>query len=611
MRCSISKPRRDRRGIIAVFTAVLLLVILGMIAFAVDVGYMGMVRTQLQSAADSSALAAAADSNDVKGNTGIIQVAQAFAQYHDIGGRKIQLNTGDVQFGTWDTTSRTFTALGNGQTGTAIKVTVKADATHGGNAGLFFGRVFGMNSTAEQASAVAMANPRDIVFVVDLSGSMNDDTDPSDTASINAKYPGVGTTMMQNFYTDFGWGTYPGTSQAIGQPLTTGLSVSFSGFYSDVSKTSTSPLMHKNQPLKFKIGSTSYTYTVPNAYLCYYKNEVAGKSADTTATATVKAYSWVIDEQLGGKSGQAAVPGLMKAAKPALDSTIAQNYNYWQQYASSNSSNLGYLSYVTAFETKGRDVKPFSNSTLYSPLSTNSPDCPYHSESTDGGTFNFPPREMPTHCARRSIISALEVIKERNQSISNSNQQDHVAIVTFDLKTNVVTVHSLDNNYDGAMSDCCKFQACSDSASCTATETGLMQAITILNTQGRTNTNKVVVLMTDGKPNLYSSAPGTITTYENTHSNTNFYGDSGDNPQDAAMMQVSIMQSTSWMFFPIEIGLQGDAAFMNRIYSIGKGDTTKTETSPYAATGDPTTYETELKNIFQQIVTMTKVRLVQ
>ena len=40
-----------------------------------------------------------------------------------------------------------------------------------------------------------------------------------------------------------------------------------------------------------------------------------------------------------------------------------------------------------------------------------------------------------------------------------------------------------------------------------------MQAITLLNTRGRTNTNKVVVLMTDGKPNLYSSSNTTISSY--------------------------------------------------------------------------------------------------
>ena len=98
-------------------------------------------------------------------------------------------------------------------------MTVYADTAHGGNASLFFGNVLGAHSYSGQASAVAIANPRDIVFVVDFSGSMNDDTDPKNTASINGSYPGVGTSMMQNFFNDFGFGTYPGTSQAIGAPL--------------------------------------------------------------------------------------------------------------------------------------------------------------------------------------------------------------------------------------------------------------------------------------------------------------------------------------------------------------------------------------------------------
>ena len=34
------------------------------------------------------------------------------------------------------------------------------------------------DSFASKASAVAMANPRDICFVLELSGSMNDDTEP-------------------------------------------------------------------------------------------------------------------------------------------------------------------------------------------------------------------------------------------------------------------------------------------------------------------------------------------------------------------------------------------------------------------------------------------------
>ena len=138
-----------------------------------------------------------------------------------------------------------------------------------------------------------------------------------------------------------------------------------------------------------------------------------------------------------------------------------------------------------------------------------------------------------------------------------------------------------------------------------------MQAISLLTASGRTNANKVIVLMTDGKPNLYSSSNSTITSYESAHANSNFYGSSSDYPQDAAMMQASIMQGKNWSFFPVELGLQGDADFMSRIYSIAKGKTTETDTSPYEATGDPSNCETELKSIFEQIISTPKVRIVQ
>ena len=71
------------------------------------------------------------------------------------------------------------------------------------------------------ASAVAMGNPRDICFVIDLSGSMNNDTEPCwKTAQINSEFGGgLGDTMMQQLYTDFGFGTFPGSSQHVGQSL--------------------------------------------------------------------------------------------------------------------------------------------------------------------------------------------------------------------------------------------------------------------------------------------------------------------------------------------------------------------------------------------------------
>ena len=318
-----------------------------------------------------------------------------------------------------------------------------------------------------------------------------------------------------------------------------------------------------------------------------------------------------MDVQLRGVAGFSPLPGIMPNAKPTPNSADSNNYNYWKGYLSANSSNIGYKSYLAAIEPTGSDVKPFSGSTLYSPMSINSPDCPYHSESTDGGTFSFPPREMPTHAARRSIIAALKVVKDRNEVVTDVNQRDWVSIVTFSLTTKVAVAHSLSGNYDTAMQACTTLQATGTSSSCTASETGLMTAMNHLNSAGRPAATKVVIFLTDGKPNLYSSTTTAIANYRTAHPNSNFYGGSSYYAQDAALMQASIMRGSNWMFFPIVIGLQGDAGFMNRVYSVGIGKTTETLTSPYTATASPALYESQLRTVFEDIISKCKFKLVQ
>src|SRR4029078_8940046 len=61
----------------------------------------------------------------------------------------------------------------------------------------------------------------------------------------------------------------------------------------------------------------------------------------------------------------------------------------------SSRNKIGYTTYVQFMMDNGRDRQP--DGANYTPLSTLSPNCPYHSESTAGGTFSFPPSEQPTH----------------------------------------------------------------------------------------------------------------------------------------------------------------------------------------------------------------------
>jgi Flp pilus assembly protein TadG len=537
MKHSISKFPRRRRGAIAVLAAVFLVMLVGMIAFAVDIGYLAVVNTQLQAAADSAALAAAGSSN--LSQSGMVTVAQQFANANNAAGRAIQLSASDVQFGTWDTSTRTFTP--SATAATAVKVTTRTGSGSGGATSLFFGRIFGLSSLNQQASAVAAVNPRDIAFVIDTSGSMNDDTTPGDSSS--------STSLMQTVYNEFGFGTYPGSTAAI-------------------------------------------------------------KSGKTT--------SWIMSNTL---------PSVMPNAIPVPNTSNSNSVSYWGSYITyckNNGEQLGYQSYLQFMMYNGWDVKP--DGTNYTPLSLNSNlcACPLHSETVGGVSFSFPPDEMPTHAARSALIAALQVVQTQNQNITDPNQMDWVSVVSFDTSPKIQ--QTLTSNYSAAMTACTKLQACSDDELCTNTEAGLNTAYNLIKPQsqggqGREHTNKIVVLLTDGQPNLKLSSSTTINNYisanpanytnPSTGQTTSDWYTSGTykDDQNGALMQTSIMQGNSWYLYAVGVGLGCDYTFMDNMARMG--NTANNNGQAPRGSGDPSVYQAVLTQLFNNIVTNPKLRLVQ
>ena len=181
MKCArLHKARR--RGAVAPLVAVLMVVLLGMVAFAVDVGWMGIAQAELQNAADAAALAGAGQLMDpcvqfslpgqtVANQASILSAAQAsaktyakdFASHNRAGGvSNLVLLDSDIEFGFTDSTGKytkyTSSPWG-GATGfpNTIKVTLRLDDTAGGNGplGLFFGGVLGRGATNLTATASA------------------------------------------------------------------------------------------------------------------------------------------------------------------------------------------------------------------------------------------------------------------------------------------------------------------------------------------------------------------------------------------------------------------------------------------------------------------------
>ncbi|MFN0195590.1 MAG: TadG family pilus assembly protein, partial [Planctomycetaceae bacterium] len=235
-----------RRGAILVLAACMLIVIFAFAAFTVDTGYMTIVKTELQATADSCALAAASKLGQGAGS--VRDMARELAALNTAAGEPVVLEDSDIEVGVYDLTTKSFTP--NEASPNAVRVTARVS-----NQPTFFAPLIGKKSFSLDATAISMLNPRDIVFVVDLSGSMNDDTEPGwATSVINAQFgpqgfPNVATKLMQDVFSDFGYGSYPGITQYVGSPL--GVSPGNNSYASLIADKG--PLSLKTIPAQYRI----------------------------------------------------------------------------------------------------------------------------------------------------------------------------------------------------------------------------------------------------------------------------------------------------------------------------------------------------------------------
>lgn len=272
-------------------------------------------------------------------------------------------------------------------------------------------------------------------------------------------------------------------------------------------------------------------------------------------------------------------------------------------------NKIGYRTYVQFLLDFGRDRQVASG--LYSAVSTQHPLCPRTTDTVRGNSFDFPPATQPMHACRRAIIAALDVISDRNVDIPNSAHRDWVSVITFDSRNNgVMRRHLLDNGHDyqAAMDACVDLQATSDVGFTTTTDAGLADAAAHLTDKGRSHTDKVVVLLTDGAPNDWITPTGDVQTHlTNNPTNPNYYRNGGW-WLDAALMQTELMQGQGYRMFPVGIGLGTNYDFMDRLARLG--DTADDNGQSPRGSGNPADYEQRLIDIFETVVLRPKVHLV-
>ena len=621
MRLQYSAHHR-RSGTVIILTAFLLIVIMAMVAFAVDIGWIAWTRNQLQVAADAAAMAAAGQMSS--GQAAASAQAKAIAALNTAGGANdfVSLADSDIIYGIWDPVARTFTP--GGVTSNAVQVTARR------NLPLFFAPAFANKTTAVQATAIAVCNPRDICFVIDLSGSMNNDTEIWSTAAINSSFPGyptIGTDIMSNVFSDFGFGSYPGTTKFIGQD--------------------TIPASQLN--------TNAYNY-LANTYLLNNQNvsttyRVA--SSDSTATRKTKTYKWIVDNQLAQ---------LMPMAKPLPNSADSASLSYWTDYLdyviaggshappnqnpyqmsgaanpyadawpnltsssiSPFSNMVGYQTYVQFMMDYGWNKQAGGQ---YTQISKQSPNCPWFSDpdpNSPGYGFLFPPREQPTHSVRLAVMAAIDQIASLNTGFTET-AKDHIGVVTFDtvegsIVKNALSINSCD--YNAAKASVRDLQCVADDVYSTASENGLILARQMLdpaqNPSGaRPAAIKYVIFLTDGIPNLKQSSNTTISNYATAHPKGEWFtSGSFQYERNSVLMQTSQMQAMGWNVYAIAIGLGADRTMMDkmaRMAGTGLADPTNLsgpKISAYA-TGNPADYQNRLTSIFQNIVGSSNVKVVK
>lgn len=153
-----SSDAENRRGAIVVLAAFLLIVFCCFVSFAVDVGYLCVVRTELQRSADSAALAGIGVLVDEDGTLNLSAAGLTAQQFGGMngsaGGVVLTLIDADIKVGVYDAlTNQVVETPGEAN---AIEVTAWRRADRGTAVQLFFAPVLGIQQADVSARAIAI-----------------------------------------------------------------------------------------------------------------------------------------------------------------------------------------------------------------------------------------------------------------------------------------------------------------------------------------------------------------------------------------------------------------------------------------------------------------------
>ena len=165
----------NRRGAMLVLIAAMMILFMIFVAFAIDIAHMHLAKTELRSATDAAAKAAAQELSRNQDIRSAVRVGSELAAANLVNNSPLLLANSDFSFG------RSVENIATGRfvfttAGTPINsVQVAGKRISGSRSGavpLFFGNFLGVPFFEPESTATATYVDRDVVLVVDRSGSM-------------------------------------------------------------------------------------------------------------------------------------------------------------------------------------------------------------------------------------------------------------------------------------------------------------------------------------------------------------------------------------------------------------------------------------------------------
>lgn len=164
--------RSQRRGTITVLAAIMSVVLIGMVAFCVDIGYVLSAKEELQRTADASALAAcwefgqklSAGYGETTATTSARSTAAQYASLNHVTGNAMTIDSnsgnspdGGIVFGyisDFNNSASPFQTAGTSAFN-AVRIRLDKDASNNGKVPYYFARVFGLDGQDLHTEAIA------------------------------------------------------------------------------------------------------------------------------------------------------------------------------------------------------------------------------------------------------------------------------------------------------------------------------------------------------------------------------------------------------------------------------------------------------------------------